>query len=117
MGWLRRTLDKQDGGRKEKPREITGQARQQFITLATSFLGRGVGEGADAFDDQVRSAIGSASQGAEVAGFEELVNAIRVRGIPITIAELSAFGRSARAFGVHEDGWTFLGECVAKEPG
>lgn len=111
MGWLRRAIDGKTDP-KTKGREVSGEARQHFLTLATSFLGRASGESAAPFDEAVRSALAAASRGAEAEGLTELAVAVRDHAVSITIEELSAFGRSARAFDVHEDGWTFLGACV-----
>ena len=113
-------------------RKVSTEDRQAFLLLATSLLGRagtdaggaaGVEAEADAgsgsatgsatsFDDQVRSAITSASKGAEAIGLAQLASAIRDHDVRITIDELSSFARAARVFEVHEDSWTFLGSCV-----
>jgi hypothetical protein len=111
VGWLRRAIEKK-ADPKAKVREISGEARQQFLTLAASLLGRASGESAAPFDEAVRAALAATSRGAEAEGLTELAAAVRDHAVSITIDELSAFGRSARAFDVHEDGWTFLGACV-----
>lgn len=113
MGWLRRAVEK-TADPKVKVREISGESRQQFLTLATSFLGRADGDAGAAFDEAVRSAVAAASRGAEAGALTELASAIRANEVPITIEELGAVGRSARAFGVDEDDWTFLGACVQR---
>jgi hypothetical protein len=113
VGWLRRAVEKK-ADPKVKVREVSGESRQQFLTLATSFLGRADGEAGAAFDEAVRSALAAASSGAEASALTALASAIRSHDVAITIQELGAVGRSARAFDVHEDDWTFLGSCVQR---
>ncbi|MCU1370598.1 MAG: hypothetical protein JWO77_1792 [Ilumatobacteraceae bacterium] len=99
--------------RSGRPRAVTGEDRQVFFTLATSLLGREATEGSS-FDDDVRAAITVSSGGAEATALEDLARSVRDRHVEISIEELSTFGRCARAFGVADDRWTFLGERVAR---
>jgi hypothetical protein len=108
VGWLKKRVAKAG---EEKRRPITSEERLAFVTLATSLLGRDQTDGST-FDGRVQATIAGASKGNEGAALELLAIAIRDHDVTITIDELSAIARSARAFGLHEDQWTFVGASV-----
>lgn len=108
MGWIKKRVARAG---EEKQRPITPEDRQAFMTFATSLMGRDATEGSS-FDDRVRAAVSGASKGGESTALSLLAAAIRDHDVAITIDELSVIARSARAFGLHEDQWTFVGASV-----
>lgn len=110
MGWLKKRVARAG---EEKRRPATMEDRQAFVTFATSLIGRGEGSGSS-FDDRVRSAMAGAGKGGEPTALALLAAAIRDHDVAITIDELSTIARLARAFGLHEDQWTFVSASVAR---